>query len=72
MTDDRRRPYLMDRRCGRCILPLSIEEHREGGWLFVTYNCGGCGFRQVVTFSPQELAEWARRGTGARPEGGRA
>ena len=62
MTEEKRRPYLSDRRCGRCIIPLELEERREGGWLFVTYHCAGCGFSQVVTFGPQELEEWARRG----------
>lgn len=62
MTDDRRRPYLVDRRCGRCIVPLTTTESREGGWLFVTYRCQVCGYSSVVTFSPDELVEWARRG----------
>ena len=66
MTDEKRRPYLSDRRCGRCIIPLELEERREDGWLFVTYHCLSCGFRTVVTFSPQELEEWARRGARAR------
>jgi len=61
--NDRQRPYVVDRRCGRCLRPLETTERREGGWLFVTYNCAGCGFRQVITFSPEELAEWARRGS---------
>ncbi|MBE3111424.1 MAG: hypothetical protein IMZ46_13125 [Acidobacteria bacterium] len=61
MNEEKRRPYLSDRRCGRCIVPLTTEERREDGWLFVTYNCPKCGFRSVVTFSPQELEEWARR-----------
>jgi hypothetical protein len=55
------RPYLVNRFCDRCILPLEISERREGSWLFVTYSCGRCGFRQVVSFSPAELAEWERR-----------
>ena len=62
MTDDRRRPYLTDRRCGRCLVPLETTERREGGWLFVQFSCDKCGFQTVVTFSPQELAEWERRG----------
>ena len=62
MTDDRRRPYLMDRRCGRCLIPLETSERREGGWLYVTFRCPGCSFKQVVTFSPGELEEWASRG----------
>jgi len=66
MTDEKRRPYLSDRRCGRCLVPLELEERREGGWLFVTYHCLSCGFRQVISFSPQELEEWARRGARAR------
>jgi ribosomal protein S27AE len=61
MNDEKKRPYLSDRRCGRCIVPLTTTEHREGGWLMVTYACGKCGFRSVVTFSPQELDEWTRR-----------
>lgn len=60
--NDRRRPFLMDRRCGRCLVRLEISENREGGWLFATYRCPVCGFRQVVTFSPAELEEWERRG----------
>lgn len=67
MNDEKSRPYLMDRRCGRCLVPLETTEHREGGWLFVTFHCPICGFRTVVTFSPQELAEWERRR--ARVEG---
>ena len=55
------RPYLVDRRCGTCLTPLETTERREGGWLYVTYSCASCGFKQVVTFSPAELAEWARR-----------
>jgi hypothetical protein len=65
MNDEKRRPYLTGRTCGRCLVPLETIEHREGGWLFVTYSCAGCGFRQVVSFSPQELAEWERRGKNA-------
>jgi len=61
MNEEKRRPYLSDRRCGRCIIPLETTDRREGGWLYVTYHCSSCGFNQVVTFSPQELAEWARR-----------
>lgn len=60
-NDERRRPYLSGRRCGRCLLPLETSELRQAGWLFVTFTCPGCGFRQVVTFSPGELEEWARR-----------
>jgi len=56
------RPYLVARHCGRCLIPLETSERREGAWLFVAYSCAGCGFRQVVTFSPAELEEWARRG----------
>jgi DNA-directed RNA polymerase subunit RPC12/RpoP len=55
------RPYLTDRRCGRCLVPFEITEHREGGWLFATYACPTCGNRTVVTFSPQELQERERR-----------
>lgn len=66
MNDAKHRPYLTDRRCGQCLVPLEVEEKRENGWLFVTYRCPSCDFRTVVTFSPQELAEWARRG-GSRP-----
>lgn len=33
-------------------------------------DCRKCGFSSVVTFSPDELVEWARRG--ARAEGGRS
>lgn len=62
MNEDRRRPYLTARRCGRCLLPLETSERRQDGWLFVTYRCAGCGQTYVVTFSPAELAEWARRG----------
>ena len=71
MSEDRRRPYLSDRRCGRCLVPLEISERREDGWLFVVYRCSGCGATSTVTFSPQELQEWARR-QGARAVGGRA
>ncbi len=60
MNDNR--PYLSERRCGRCLLPLETSERREDGWLFVTYRCPGCGNKSVVTFSPAELAEWERRG----------
>jgi ribosomal protein S27AE len=56
------RPFLVDRYCGKCIVPLETTERHEDGWLHVTYACGKCGFRQVVTFSPFELQEWARRG----------
>ena len=56
------RPYLVGRRCGRCLISLQISEYKEDGWLFVTYYCPTCGFKQVVTFSPAELAEWTRRG----------
>jgi len=55
------RPYLIGRRCGKCLVPFEITEYREGGWLFATYACPACGSRTVVTFSPQELAEWTRR-----------
>lgn len=61
MIDEKHRPYLLDRRCGRCLIPLETSERRDGGWLLVTYLCPVCGFSQVVTFSPQELEEWARR-----------
>ena len=60
MNEEKRRPYLSDRRCGRCLMPLRTTERREDGWLHVTYACT-CGFRSVVTFSPGELQEWARR-----------
>jgi len=60
------RPYLTERRCGRCLVPFEITEHRADGWLFATYACPTCGNRTMVTFSPQELEEWARRGTRAR------
>ncbi|GEM_PF-2216094 len=66
MNEEKRRPYLSGRTCGRCIVPLTTTEYREGGWLFVTYACLKCGFRQVITFSPHELEEWARRGARAR------
>ena len=66
MNDERNRPYLVSRTCGRCIIPLKITEHREGGWLFATYSCPRCGFQQVATFSPAELEEWGRR-KGRRP-----
>jgi len=56
------RPYLVARQCGRCLTPLEMTERREGAWFFATYYCPKCGFRQVVTFSPAELEEWARRG----------
>ena len=62
MNDEKRRPYLSDRRCGRCLVPLETTERREGGWLFVQFSCDSCGFKQVVTFSPAELLEWERRG----------
>jgi hypothetical protein len=62
MNQKNRRPYLSDRRCGRCLVQLETSERREGGWLYVTFHCPGCGFKQVVTFSPTELAEWERRG----------
>jgi len=62
MNDEKRRPYLSDRRCGQCLVPLEVKDRREDGWLFVTYRCPVCGFHQVVTFSPQELMEWERRG----------
>ena len=58
-TDNR--PYLVDRRCGTCITPLETTERHEEGWLHVTYACGKCGFKQVVTFSPAELQARARR-----------
>lgn len=66
MNDEKRRPYLSDRRCGRCLVPLETTERREDGWLFVTYACRKCGFNQVVSFSPGELMEWERRGSRAR------
>jgi len=56
------RPYLVDRRCGTCLTPLVTTERHEEGWLIVTYNCPSCDFKSVVTFSPAELQEWARRG----------
>ena len=62
------RPYLTERRCGRCLVALELEERREGGWLFITYKCPCCLFSQVVKFSLAELEEWARRGhAGAGP-----
>lgn len=69
MNEDRRRPYLSDRRCGRCLVPLETTERREAGWLYVAYRCPACGFRQVVTFSPAELEEWANRGARAAGAG---
>jgi len=65
-NDERRRPYLTGRSCGRCLVPFELEERREGGWLFVTYRCPKCSNSSTVTFSPQELEEWARRGARAR------
>ncbi|MGA2533816.1 MAG: hypothetical protein ABSG19_12375 [Candidatus Aminicenantales bacterium] len=65
MNEEKRRPYLSDRRCGRCLVPFELEERREGGWLFVTYRCPVCGNKNVVSFSPQELQEWALRGARA-------
>ncbi len=56
------RPYLTNRRCGRCIVPLETSERHEEGWLYVTVSCPKCDFKSVVTFSPDELREWARRG----------
>ena len=57
------RPYLTERLCGECIRPLEITEERQAdGWLKAVYSCSHCGARTVVTFSPQELAEWERRG----------
>jgi len=70
MTEEKRRPYLSDRRCGRCLVPLETTDRREGGWLFVTYACLKCGFNQVVSFSPGELMEWARRGARAAMRAG--
>ena len=61
MNDEKRRPYLSDRKCGKCLTPLEISEYREAGWMFATYRCAKCDFRQVISFSPQELAEWERR-----------
>jgi predicted RNA-binding Zn-ribbon protein involved in translation (DUF1610 family) len=61
MNDKKRRPYLSDRSCGRCLVPFETTERRAGGWLYVTFKCPGCGYKNVVTFSPEELAEWARR-----------
>ena len=55
------RPYLVDRRCATCLTPLVTTERHGDGWLYVTYACGKCGFRQVVIFSPQDLAEWSCR-----------
>ncbi|MCJ7611943.1 MAG: hypothetical protein MUP19_06745 [Candidatus Aminicenantes bacterium] len=60
------RPYLVNRRCGHCIIPLETTERHAGGWLFVTYACLKCGFKQVISFSPAELMEWDRRGSRAR------
>ena len=65
MNEEKRRPYLSGRSCGRCLVPFETSERREDGWLFVTYACRKCGFSQVVSFSPQELEEWARRGSRA-------
>lgn len=65
MNEEKRRPYLSDRRCGRCLIPFKTTERREAGWLYVTFRCLGCGFNQVVTFSPGELMEWERRGKAA-------
>lgn len=62
MTEDRRRPYLTDRHCGRCLVPLETSERRADGWLIVVFRCPKCGASSTVTFSPQELDEWARRG----------
>ncbi|MGA2363427.1 MAG: hypothetical protein ABSG73_13330 [Candidatus Aminicenantales bacterium] len=61
MNEKRDRPYLSDRRCGRCLVPFETTERREGGWLYVTFRCPSCGYKSVVTFSPQELQEWERR-----------
>jgi predicted RNA-binding Zn-ribbon protein involved in translation (DUF1610 family) len=55
------RPYLSDRRCGRCLVPFQTSERREGGWLYVSFLCPRCGYKSVVTFSPGELAEWESR-----------
>lgn len=68
MTKDRRRPYLSDRRCGRCIIPLETSERREGGWLIVVFRCPKCGTSSTVTFSPQELEEWTRRQSPGRAD----
>ena len=61
MNNEKRRPYLMDRKCSRCLVPLETSERWKDDWLFVTYKCPGCPFRQVVTFSPAELAEREQR-----------
>ena len=74
MNAEKNRPYLSDRRCGHCLIPFETSERREAGWLYVTFSCSGCGFKQVVTFSPAELAEWVLRGAraaGKSIEGGR-
>jgi len=60
MNEEKKRPYLSDRRCGRCLKPFETTERREGGWLFVSFKCP-CGSSYTVTFSPAELEEWARR-----------
>lgn len=61
MNEEKRRPYLADRRCGRCLLPFETSERRADGWLYVTFRCPGCGANHAVTFSPAELEEWSRR-----------
>jgi transcriptional regulator NrdR family protein len=61
MTTAKDRPYLTDRSCGKCLVRFETSERREGGWLYVTFRCPGCGHKSVVTFSPQELAEWESR-----------
>lgn len=66
--DGAARPYLSGRRCGLCLVPLTISEYTEGGWLFATYACPSCGARTVMTFSPQELDEWRRRSEWRRAE----
>ena len=63
-TGQAERPYLTGRLCGHCIVPFKISEYREGGWLFATYACPKCGYKNVVTFSPAEMAEWQRRRRG--------
>ena len=71
MNDEKRRPYVTGRRCGRCLVPFEISERREGGWLFVSFTCPVCGYKNVVSFSPGELLEWERR-QASRAVGGRA
>ena len=62
MNEEKRRPYLSDRRCGQCLKPFETTEKRsQDGWLSVIYHCPGCGNTSTVTFSPAELEEWGRR-----------